>query len=72
MRKAEEEERDCTAASQGEMPLLCRNVLARDQLSTSPDSIATEYAATSGSEAEFTSDSDFWSDDDQDDDATNE
>lgn len=71
MSKASEEEHDCTTTSQGEKPLLCRNVLARDQLSTSPDSIATEYAATSGSEPEFTSDSDFWTDD-EDDDTTNE
>ncbi|KAJ4204103.1 hypothetical protein NW767_004960 [Fusarium falciforme] len=69
--EASEEERDYTTTSQGEKPLLCRNVLARDQLSTSPDSIATEYAATSGSEPEFTSDSDFWTDD-EDDDTTNE
>ncbi|RSL81288.1 hypothetical protein CEP51_005962 [Fusarium floridanum] len=66
-----EEEHDYTTTSQGEKPLLCRNVLVRDQLSTSPDSIATEYAATSGSEAELTSDSDFWTDD-EDDDTTNE
>ncbi|KAM5342839.1 hypothetical protein ACJ41O_013805 [Fusarium nematophilum] len=55
----------------GEKPLLCRDILSRDQLSTSLDSLATDYFGTSSSEHGFTSDSDFWTDD-EDDDTTNE
>ncbi|KAF4973837.1 hypothetical protein FZEAL_9202 [Fusarium zealandicum] len=47
--------------------LLCKDILSLDQLSSSLDTIATEYGGTSGSEAGFASDSDFWSDDEDDD-----
>ncbi|KAF4962753.1 hypothetical protein FSARC_9179 [Fusarium sarcochroum] len=53
-------------ATPNEKPLLCKNVLANDQLSASFDAIATEYGGTSGSEPDFSSDSDFWTDDDED------
>ncbi|KAJ4261431.1 hypothetical protein NW762_006856 [Fusarium torreyae] len=46
-------------------------LLVNDQLSTSFDAIATEYGGTSGSEPGFSSDSDFWTDDD-DEETTNE
>ncbi|KAF5018351.1 hypothetical protein F66182_9671 [Fusarium sp. NRRL 66182] len=54
------------SASPSKEPLLCRNVLVKDQLSTSFDSIPDEYAGTSGSEHGFTSDSDSWTDDGDD------
>ncbi|KAF4450504.1 set 5, partial [Fusarium albosuccineum] len=70
-----EEEPEHAAATpipSSEKPLLCKEVLARDGLlSTSPDSVITDYIGTSGSEPEFTSDSDFWTDD-EDDDTTEE
>lgn len=47
-------------------PLLCRNVMSRDNIWTSLDGHVAESIAVSDSEPDFTSDSDAWSDDGED------